>query len=85
MNIGRIIKVIRAFEGIDQRTLAARMGVTRTYMSQIETGRKEPSLSFLKAFSKKFNIPLPLLFIGEENGNEEIREILKKVLISHLI
>ena len=88
MNTGHIIKLIRTADGLGQGDLAEKLNVSRTYLCQIENGRKQPSLSFLKQFSSQFSVPLPLLVVGEqiENENEEIfaelREIFAKVLAS---
>jgi len=88
MNTGHIIKLIRTADGLGQGDLAEKLNVSRTYLCQIENGRKQPSLSFLKQFSNQFSVPLPLLVVGEqiENENEEIfaelREIFAKVLAS---
>jgi len=87
-NTGHIIKLIRTADGLGQGDLAEKLNVSRTYLCQIENGRKQPSLSFLKQFSNQFSVPLPLLVVGEqiENENEEIfaelREIFAKVLAS---
>ena len=88
MNTGHIIKLIRTADGLGQGDLAEKLNVSRTYLCQIENGRKQPSLSFLKQFSNQVSVPLPLLVVGEqiENENEEIfaelREIFAKVLAS---
>lgn len=86
MYAGQIIKLIRTVEGLAQGTLAKKLKVTRAYLCQIENGRKQPSLSFLKRFSQQFNVPLPLLFIGEQENNydddvfSELRKILAELL-----
>ena len=88
MNTGHIIKLIRTADGLGQGDLAKKLNVSRTYLCQIENGRKQPSLSFLKQFSCQLSVPLPLLVAGEQiqNGNDEIfaglREIFAKVLAS---
>lgn len=88
MNTGQIIRLIRTADGLAQGALAERLNVSRTYLCQVENGRKQPSLSFLKNFSQQFSVPLPLLFLGEQmqSPNDEIlaelREIFAKVLAS---
>ncbi|MBL7154180.1 MAG: helix-turn-helix transcriptional regulator [Phycisphaerae bacterium] len=88
MNTGQIIRLIRTADGLAQGALAERLNVSRTYLCQIENGRKQASLSFLKNFSQQFSVPLPLLFFGEQTqvANDEImaelREIFARVLVS---
>ncbi len=90
MKTGHIIKLIRTADGLGQGDLAEKLNISRTYLCQIENGRKQPSLSFLKQFSCQFSIPLPLLVADEQIQNEndeifsELREIFVKVLASRV-
>jgi DNA-binding XRE family transcriptional regulator len=60
-DLARIIKLMRVNSNLNQGELAEILGVTKTYISLLENGRKEPSLSLVKCFSKHFKIPLWLL------------------------
>jgi transcriptional regulator with XRE-family HTH domain len=80
MSIGILIKLLRTAEGLSQTTLASELGVARTYLSRIENDKIEPGLSFLKAVSRRFNVPLSLLFIGYSKDNKEIFGELQKLL-----
>jgi transcriptional regulator with XRE-family HTH domain len=88
MNTGKIIRLIRTADGLAQGAVAERLNVSRTYLCQIENGRKQPSLSFLKNFSEQFSVPLSLLVFGEpsRSANDELlaqlREIFAKLLAS---
>ncbi|MGI6573355.1 MAG: helix-turn-helix domain-containing protein [Fermentimonas sp.] len=62
MDLGSIIKSIRKQKGLTQIEFASFCGITQTYLSQIESNRKEPNLSTLKRISNSLNIPLPILF-----------------------
>lgn len=86
MNAGKLIKMLRVAEGIQQDELARDLEVTRPYLSQIETGKKDPSLSFLKNVSNRFEIPLPLLVLGEDDGDlmPELRELLSNLLATKI-
>ena len=86
MYTGQIIKLIRTVDGISQGELARKLHVTRTYLSQVENGKKQPSINLLKQFSEKFSVPLPLLFLGEREDEihedifKELQEILARLL-----
>lgn len=88
MNTGQIIRLIRTADGLGQGDLAAVLKVSRTYLCQVENGRKQPSLSFLKQFAQQFSVPLVLLVFEEQAQREndkifdELREIFAKVLVS---
>ena len=75
MKTGSIIKLLRMANGMSQDELAGRLDVTRSYLSQVENGR-EPSLAFLRAVSREFEMPVALLLIEEdEKDSETIREL----------
>jgi len=82
---GEIIRLIRIVDGISQGELAKRLNVTNAYLSQIENGRKEPSLSLLKVFSAQTSVPLPLLVLDSGSPVEnEIMGDLRKILQNFL-
>ena len=62
MKLGKTIKILRTNLGIRQKDLARRLEITPTYLSLIESGRKEPSLFLIKSLSLELNVPLGLLF-----------------------
>jgi transcriptional regulator with XRE-family HTH domain len=41
---GLVIKTLRHAQNLSQETLASEAGIDRTFLSQLETGRKQPSL-----------------------------------------
>lgn len=64
MNIGIAIRTIRKQRTpqLNQSEFAKLIGITQTYLSQIETGAKTPNISVLETISKEFEIPLPIIF-----------------------
>jgi transcriptional regulator with XRE-family HTH domain len=62
MDLGNQIKFIRKQKGLTQSEFALSVGITQTYLSQIESNLKEPNLSTLKSISEGLNVPLPILF-----------------------
>ena len=59
MNIGITIRNIRKERTpqLNQSEFAKLIGITQTYLSQIETGVKTPKISVLETISKEFEIP----------------------------
>lgn len=55
------IKIIRKHRGLTQDELASQAGISRPYLTEIETGRKEGSIRSLKSLANALNIPLELL------------------------
>jgi transcriptional regulator with XRE-family HTH domain len=58
MSIGSTLKLLRIASDLRQSSLAKDLDVTANYLSLVENGKKEPSLTFLKKFSQRLNIPL---------------------------
>jgi DNA-binding XRE family transcriptional regulator len=55
------IKIIRKHRGLTQDDLASEAGISRPYLTEIETGRKEGSIRSLKAIAAALNVPLEKL------------------------
>lgn len=62
MDIGKQIKELRKHRNISQVDLAARVGVSQTSLSLIETGENNPSEKTVKEISKVLRIPVPILY-----------------------
>lgn len=56
------IKELRALRGLTQEEAADRIGIFRTYMSRIESGRANPTLTLLYEIAGAFGIPVQQLF-----------------------
>ena len=55
------IKVIRKHRGMTQSELAKASGISRPYLTEIETGKKDGSIRALKAIAGAMDISLELL------------------------
>lgn len=83
MNIGKGIKQIREKSGINQVAFAELIGITQSYMSQIESNKKKPSIDLLEKISQQVFIPLPILLwftvdVGDvKDGMEESFKTMK--------
>lgn len=56
------IKELRALRGLTQEEAADRIGIFRTYMSRIESGQANPTLTLLYEIAGAFGIPVQQLF-----------------------
>ena len=63
--LGSRIKQIRKGLNLTQRELAERLNVTPPTISEIESGRYNPSIEFLIRLNKEFNVNLYYLLLGE--------------------
>lgn len=61
MNIGNAIKELRQQKGFKQADFAVKCGLSQSYLSSIEKGRKDPTISVLKQIAGTLSIPTPVL------------------------
>lgn len=62
MNIGEVIKNSRKSKGYKQGEFSQLCDISQTYLSLIESNRKEPNMATLKVISDNLNMPLPIMF-----------------------
>jgi len=61
MNIHYALKHARTVRSMRQGDVAEKAGISQTYLSQIETGGKVPSMEVIETLCKVYNRPLPIL------------------------
>ena len=62
MHLGHTIKELRLKKGIKQTEFAQICSITQSYLSNIESDRKEPTISLMQEISKNLGIPFPVIF-----------------------
>ena len=60
--IGLRIKELRAEIGISQETLAYRIGMARSYLAEVETGKRNVSIRNLEKIAAGLGVSLSQLF-----------------------
>lgn len=55
------IKILRKYRGMTQGDLADAAGLSRPYLTEIETGRKDGSIRAIKAIAEALEVDLSLL------------------------
>ena len=61
MNYGKALRIVRAAVGLQQQELAQRAGLTPSYVSLVEMGKRNPSSSAIRKLSRALKIPPHLL------------------------
>lgn len=59
---GERVRELRLASGLTQDDLAERCGLFRTYLSRIETGRANPTLTMIHALASSLGVPVVALF-----------------------
>lgn len=71
----KALRLLRIFHDLSQKDLAAKLGVTKSYVSEIEAGKKIPALQLLERYAQVLNLPLSsILFFSENIGKEGAAE-----------
>ncbi len=55
------IKLWREHRGLTQQELANRAGISKPYLSQIETGKRQGTVETLSAIARSLDVPLDIL------------------------
>ncbi len=58
VRLGSRIRLLRRKRGWTQVEMADALGIDRSYLSEIETGKKDPSLTILKTIADGFELTL---------------------------
>lgn len=89
--LNEALRLIRVYHDLSQTELAQILSVSNSHLSEIESGKKQPSLDLLKKYSDHFDIPVSsMLFFsegleaGESNMVAKLRKGAAKKFISLL-
>ena len=71
--LGALLRAQRLAKGLSLRELATRTNVSNAYLSELERGRHEPSLSVLRAIASALDTPLGPMLVraGVLDGGEQ--------------
>lgn len=96
MEIGNTIRTLRTAAGFSQKDFANRLEMSSSYLSLLESGQREPSVSILRQVSRVLKVPISVLLyegqvslpgLTEDQQRQFVRvqelslEILKDVLV----
>lgn len=62
MDIGIAFVNVRKKKGIRQNVAAKSIGISQTYLSQIEGNKKSPSMDLVEKMCKVYDVPLGIMF-----------------------
>lgn len=64
MDIGNALLKARKRRGLRQGEVAKRVDITQSYLSQIESGAKIPSIEVVDTLAKEYGMPFPIMLWG---------------------
>ena len=65
MTLGNAIKIVRTASGVKQGKLAEKLNISANYLSLIENGKREPSISFLRRLAAELGVPVGIFFMWQ--------------------
>jgi len=61
MKLGHAIRLCRQHKNLTQADLAARCSLSESYLSLLETGKRDPAYSTLESISRGLQVPISML------------------------
>lgn len=65
--LGSALRCIRVFHDLKQGEAAEKLGVSRSYLSEIESGSKEATLQLVQRYAEVFGLPASSILFFSEN------------------
>lgn len=67
--LGAALRSLRVFHDLSQTDAAVKLEISKSYLSEVEAGKKEPTLALLSRYAEVFSVPLSsVLFFAEQMG-----------------
>lgn len=87
--LGRALRLIRRYHELTQEQLASRIGISKSFVSEIESGDKRPSLDVIESYSAEFKIPVSSIMIFSEQlerrtSTSNVRSLISRKVLAML-
>ncbi|MGD7667995.1 helix-turn-helix transcriptional regulator [Brevibacillus laterosporus] len=84
--IGDVLKKTRAIYGYKATEMSSMLGISNSYLSEIENNKKQPSLELLQRYSEILGVRLSSLILLSENLEDATKrnksqEFIKKMML----
>tara|TARA_R100001244_G_scaffold130196_1_gene102129 strand:- start:29 stop:343 length:315 start_codon:yes stop_codon:yes gene_type:complete len=86
-SLSQALRLLRVYKDLSQKDLAEKLEISTSYLSELESAKKDPTMVIVKKYAELFNIsPSAILFfsehLNEEKGNDSfaIQKLLLKTL-----
>lgn len=68
------LRLIRVYHDLKQAELADKLGISKSYMSEIEKGVKSPSVELINKYAEIFGMPASSILFFSENMDKPMAE-----------
>ena len=69
--LNRALRLVRVYHDLSQAELARRLKLSKSYVSEIESGRKKVGLDLLQLYADEFRIPMSSLLLFAEHAGDK--------------
>lgn len=83
--IGDALKRTRTIYGYKANEMSVALGISASYLSEIENNKKQPSLEILRKYADIYGIKLSSLILLSENIDELAKENKSNIFIRNLM
>lgn len=83
--IGDVLKRTRAIYGYKASEMCLKLGISASYLSEIENNKKQPSLELLEKYAKIYGIRLSSLILLSENMDQAEKTGKSTVFIKNMM
>lgn len=70
--LNEALRLMRVFHDLTQKELAEKLGISKSHLSEIESGKKIPTLDLLKRYSDVFDVSMSSIMFFAENPNGDV-------------
>lgn len=69
--LNEALRLIRVYHDLRQSETASRLGISKSYLSEIEKGHKKPTLDLVERYADTFKVPVSSIMFFAENMGED--------------
>jgi transcriptional regulator with XRE-family HTH domain len=69
--LNKALRLVRVYHDLSQAETARRIGLSKSYVSEIEAGNKKVTLEVLEKYASAFNLPASSLMIFAEHSEDQ--------------
>jgi transcriptional regulator with XRE-family HTH domain len=65
--LSEALRLIRVYHDLKQQELAEKLEISKSYLSEIESGKKTPTIELIEKYASQFSIPASSILFFSEN------------------
>ncbi|WP_024299100.1 helix-turn-helix transcriptional regulator [Methylomicrobium lacus] len=83
--LNEALRTMRIFHDMKQAELSEKLGISKSHLSEIESGKKTPGLPLLSKYADVFGVPVSSILFFSENINSDQPNEKARIMVSSKI